>query len=118
MRNYIVLRTAQQEDAFTYIMANKLDIITLGELLRGEFMEPLGITAYRLAKDIDVTQDRISAILRGRRAITLDTAVRLGRYLSTTYHFWLNLQAEYELRLAKRSGTLKKIEAKIQPLVV
>jgi addiction module HigA family antidote len=97
-------------------MTTKLDIITPGELLRGEFMEPLGITAYRLAKDIDVPQDRISAILRGKRAITLDTAVRLGRYLSTTHHFWLNLQAEYELRLARRSGTLKKIEAKVRPL--
>jgi addiction module HigA family antidote len=97
-------------------MATKLNIITPGDFLRGEFMEPLGITAYRLAKDIDVPQDRISAIRRGKRAITLDTAVRFGRYLSTTHHFWLNLQAEYELRLARRSGTLKKIEAKVQPL--
>lgn len=97
-------------------MAAKLDIVTPGQMLREEFMEPLAITAYRLAKDIDVPQDRISAILRGTRAITLDTSIRLGRYFGTTHQLWLNLQAEYEYRLARRSGTLKRIEEKVQPL--
>ena len=59
---------------------------------------------------------KLDIILRGKRAITLDTAVRLSRYLRTTHHFWLNLQAEYELRLVRRSGALKKIETKVQPL--
>lgn len=97
-------------------MARKLDIITPGQMLREEFMEPLGISAYRLAKDIGVPQDRISAILRGTRAISLDSAIRFGRYFGTTHQFWLNLQSEYEYRLARRSGTLKAIEAAVRPL--
>ncbi len=97
-------------------MTRKLNVPTPGQMLREEFMEPLGISAYRLAKDIGVPQDRISAILRGSRAITLDTAVRLGRYFGSSHQFWLNLQSEYEYRLARRDGTLKLIETSVRPL--
>ena len=97
-------------------MTKLLDIITPGQIIREEFLEPLGISAYRLSKDCDVPQDRISAILRGARGITLDTAIRFARYFGTTHQFWLNLQTEYEYRLARRSGALKDIEAKIRPL--
>ena len=97
-------------------MARKLDIVAPGQILREEFMEPLGITAYRLSKDIGVPQDRISAILRANRAITLDTAIRLSRYLGTTHQFWTNLQAEYEYRVARRDGSLKEIESQVRPL--
>ncbi len=68
-----------------------------GEVLQEEFLLPLGITAYRLAKAIGVQQTRIEQILDGKRAITVDTAIRLGRYFHTTPQFWLNLQMAYEL---------------------
>jgi len=65
-------------------MAAKLDLVTPGQILREDFMLPLEISAYPLAKDIDIPQDRVSAILR---AITLDSATRLGRYFGTTHQF-------------------------------
>jgi addiction module HigA family antidote len=68
-----------------------------GEILKLDFMEPLGISAYRLAKDVGVPQTRISQIIRGKRPITLDSAIRLGRYFNMTPEFWLNLQNHYDL---------------------
>ncbi len=76
---------------------NRLPNIHPGDVLRLDFLEPLGISAYRLAKDIDVPQTRISQILNGRRAVTPDTAARLGRYLNTSPDVWLNLQRRYDL---------------------
>lgn len=73
-----------------------------GEVLQEEFLEPLGLTAYRLSKDIGVPQTRTAAILQGRRAITADTAARLGRYFRTSAAFWLNLQAAYDLEELER----------------
>ncbi len=72
-----------------------------GDILLTEFMEPLGLTAYRLAKELHVPQPRIHAVLRGNRGISADTAVRLGIYFKLPAQFWLNLQNEYDLRLAK-----------------
>ena len=72
-----------------------------GEILANEFMEPMGITAYRLAKDIGVPQARIGEILAGRRAVTVDTALRLSRYFGTTDGFWTALQTAYDLRKAR-----------------
>lgn len=71
-----------------------------GEQLREEFVKPLGLSAYRLAKDIGVPVTRIQAILAERRAITGDTALRLGRYFGTTPEFWLNMQRDFELESA------------------
>jgi addiction module HigA family antidote len=71
-----------------------------GEQLREEFMKPLGLTAYRLAKDLSVPVTRIQAIIGERRAITGDTALRLGRYFGTTPEFWLNMQRDFELEQA------------------
>jgi addiction module HigA family antidote len=71
-----------------------------GEQLREEYLKPLGITAYRLAKDIRVPVSRIQSILEERRAITGDTALRLSRYFDTTPEFWLNMQRDYELETA------------------
>lgn len=68
-----------------------------GEVLREEFMLPLGITAYRLAKDIGIPQTRVSEIVRGRRRITAATALRLSHYLGTSAKFWLGLQNDYDL---------------------
>jgi addiction module HigA family antidote len=71
-----------------------------GEQLREEFMQPLGLTAYRLAKDLGVPVTRIQAIVTERRSITGDTALRLARYFDTTPEFWLNMQRDYELERA------------------
>jgi antitoxin HigA-1 len=71
-----------------------------GEQLHEEFMKPLGLSAYRLAKDISVPVTRIQAIIGERRAITGDTALRLARYFDTTPEFWLNMQRDYELEQA------------------
>ena len=68
-----------------------------GEVLREEFLEPLGMSQYRLAKDISVSPRRVNEIVHGRRGITADTALRLARYFGTSERFWLNLQAQYDL---------------------
>ena len=80
-----------------------LEPIHPGEILLEEFMKPMGISINRLARDIVVPPGRISAIVNGKRAITADTAMRLGRYFGTSPEVWMGLQADYELRLARRT---------------
>ena len=87
-----------------------------GEVLVEEFLKPLGVTQYRLAKDISVPARRINEIVHGKRAITSDTALRLARYLGTSEQFWLNLQARYQIeverdRLGARLGREVKVFA-------
>lgn len=72
-----------------------------GELLREEFLKPMGITAYRLAKDIDVPEQRIGAIVREQRGISADTALRLSRYFGMSESYWTNAQAHYERETVK-----------------
>ena len=84
--------------------ANKLELIHPGEILIEEFLKPLGISQQRLARDIDVPVTRISDIVRGKRAITADTALRLAKYFQTSPDVWLGLQMEYELRRARRES--------------
>jgi addiction module HigA family antidote len=79
-----------------------LPLLTPGEMLQEEFLDPMGITAYRLAKDIGVPLTRIAAILSGRRAVTADTGLRLDRYFGLSEGWWFRLEAECELRAAKR----------------
>ena len=79
----------------------KLAPIHPGEILLEEFLVPMGISQYRLAKDISVPPRRINEIVRGQRAITADTALRLTRYFRTTERFWLNLQTRYDLESQK-----------------
>ena len=80
-----------------------------GEILLEEFLKPLGITQYRVAKDISVPQRRISEIVQGKRAISADTALRLARYFDIEPEFWMNLQARHDLRQAEAAlgGRLK-----------
>ncbi len=73
-----------------------------GEILHEEFLEPLGISQYRLAKDVSVPPRRINEIVKGTRAISANTALRLARYFGTSEQFWLNLQAHYELQVEKQ----------------
>jgi addiction module HigA family antidote len=72
-----------------------------GEILMKEFLEPMGITQYRLAKDVSVVPRRINEIVHGKRAITADTALRLSRYFGTSEKFWMNLQTRYDMELQK-----------------
>ena len=80
-----------------------LDPIHPGEILREDFMQPMGLSINRLARDIDVPPGRISAIVNGKRAITADTALRLGKYFGVSPELWLGLQADYDLRIAQRT---------------
>jgi antitoxin HigA-1 len=80
-----------------------LPLLTPGETLREEFLGPMGITAYRLAKDLCVPLTRIAAILSGKRAITAETGLRLDRYFGLSEGWWLRLETECELRAAKRA---------------
>jgi addiction module HigA family antidote len=75
----------------------KLKNIHPGEVLSAEFLEPFGITAYKLSKDIGIPQTRVSEIIKGNRRITADTALRLSKYFGTSAKFWLGLQADYDL---------------------
>jgi len=72
-----------------------------GEILMEEFLKPLGISQYKLAKDISVPPRRINEIVQGKRSITADTALRLARYFSLSERFWLNLQSRYDLEVEK-----------------
>jgi len=78
-------------------MATKLSPVHPGEVLLEEFLEPSGLSQYRLAKDISVPPRRINEIVHGKRSVTADTALRLARCFGTTPRFWLNLQAQYDL---------------------
>ena len=75
----------------------KLPPVHPGEVLLEEFLAPVGLSQYRLAKDISVPPRRINEIVHGKRAVTADTALRLARYFGTTPRFWLNLQGQYDL---------------------
>jgi addiction module HigA family antidote len=73
-----------------------------GEILLHEFLEPMGVSQYRLAKNISVPQRRISEIVQGKRRVSADTALRLGRFFSMESQFWLNLQSRYDLLVAEQ----------------
>ena len=79
----------------------KLNPIHPGEILAEEFLEPLEISQYRLAKDVSVPARRINEIVHGKRGISADTALRLARYFGTSERFWINLQSHYDLELQK-----------------
>src|SRR5262245_22708774 len=94
-------------------MPRMLKPITPGEILREEFLNPLGISQSKLARDISVPVGRINDIVLGKRSITADTALRLGIYFSMTPECWMNLQTHYDLKLAKRN-LLPKIERSVR----
>jgi addiction module HigA family antidote len=85
-----------------------------GEMLREEFLLPLGLSANALALALRVPANRITAILKDQRAVTADTAMRLGRYFGTSARFWLNLQQAYDLSLARRESAAR-IEREVAP---
>jgi addiction module HigA family antidote len=90
----------------------KIPTITPGEILLEDFLKPMNITAYRLAKDTLVPATRIAQILKGNRKITADTALRFSKYFGNSADFWLGIQDEYDLRIEKKkiSNELEKIQ--------
>ena len=93
-------------------MTTLLDEIHPGEILLEEFMKPMGITGRQLASDIDVSPSRISEIVHGTRPISADTALRLGLFFAMEPRFWMNLQAEVDLRMVQRN-----LQATIAPRI-
>lgn len=89
-----------------------LPLVTPGDILREEFMAPLALSINALAKALDVPANRIMAILKNRRSITADTALRLAQYFATSAEFWMNLQQHYDLDVARREK-LTDIEQKV-----
>ena len=85
-----------------------------GEMLKEDFLAPLGLSANKLALELHVPATRVADIVRGRRAITADTALRLGRYFGTSAGFWLNIQARYDLDLAEDAAA-EEIERYVHP---
>ena len=95
--------------------ARKMKPIYPGEILREEFLLPMGISQYRLAKDINVPPRRINEIVKGKRAVTADTALRLARYFGTSERFWLNLQTRYDLEVHRdRLGSRLRREVRVR----
>ena len=91
----------ETEKIFQRHYSKKLSPIHPGEILLEEFLKPLGISQYKLAKDIHVPARRINEIVHGKRSITANTALRLSRYFKLSERFWLNLQARYDLEVEK-----------------
>ncbi len=92
----------------------KMAPIHPGEVLLGDFLDPMGLSQYRLAHDISVPPRRINEIVHGKRAVSADTALRLARYFKTTERFWMNLQARYDLEVERdRLGDRLKSEVTV-----
>ena len=95
----------------------KMTPVHPGEILQEEFLVPMGLSQYRVAKEISVPPRRINEIVHGKRSITADTALRLARYFGTSERFWLNLQARYDLEIEKdRLG--KRLEKEVVKRVI
>ena len=92
-------------------MAREVPLATPGEILQLDWLEPLGISQYALAKAIDVPARRINEIVKGDRSITADTAVRLGAFFGTDPQSWMNLQTHYDTEMAKEKIGAAKLEA-------
>lgn len=103
-----------QVDFSDVATGRRLPPVHPGAILRDEFLTPLEISVYGLAKAIKVSRPRLNDVVRGRRAITTDTALRLGRYFGTTPAFWINLQTRYDLDVAERT-LRRRIEREVEP---
>jgi addiction module HigA family antidote len=93
---------------------NKLPPVHPGEILLEEYLIPLGISQNKLGRDLGVPAQRINEIIRGKRAITVDTALRLARYFHTTPQFWLNLQSHYDLQAAEDTHLVERINREVR----
>jgi addiction module HigA family antidote len=95
---------------------NKMPNIHPGEILLEEFLKPMGITAYRLAKETNIDQTRVSEIIKGKRSVSVDTALRFSKYFGNSPEFWINIQIHYDLE--EKKNILKKELRKIKRLSV
>jgi addiction module HigA family antidote len=95
--------------------AKRLRPVHAGDILAHDFMEPLGLSSYQLAKELGVTVPTVTKIVRRRGAVTAEMALRLSRYFGTTAQLWQNLQSQYDLEIASQKIG-KKVERTIQPL--
>ena len=93
----------------------KIPSIHPGEILQEEFLDPMGITAYALARDTGIDKGNLSRILRGKSSISAETALRLGVFFGSSPDFWLNLQQHYDLEVA-RERSMHRIEKEVRPL--
>jgi addiction module HigA family antidote len=93
-------------------MINRIPNIHPGEILLEEFLKPMGITAYRLSKETKIDQTRISGIIKGKRSLSVDTALRFSKFFGNSPEFWINLQSHFEIEKKKREmdRELKKIK--------
>ena len=98
-------------------MNDKIPPLHPGEILLEEFIKPLGISQYKLAKDIDVSQMKISAIVNKKRSITPDTALRFSKYFDTSVEFWTGLQSDFDVEIAMDNKKLSNSLDRIQPLL-
>ena len=85
-----------------------------GDILKTEFMEPLGLSSYRLAKELHVSAPRVNDLVRGKRSITADTALRLSAYFGTSAQLWLGLQMDHDLWVAAKNNSLTKVKPRAQ----
>ncbi len=105
---------SHQIDLLEVTSGKRLAPVHPGEILKDDFLEPMALSVYEFANAIKVPRSRANDIVRGRRAITTDTALRLARYFGTTPEFWINLQARYDLDVADRD-LRKRIEKEVEP---
>jgi addiction module HigA family antidote len=94
--------------------AKRIKVEPVGTILLEEFIKPLGLTQYRVAKDCGIPHPTMTQIIKGRRSLSVINALRLARYFGTTAQFWINLQTDYDLRMAR--SEVEKIEREVQPL--
>jgi len=92
----------------------KIDTVHPGEILLEEYLRPLGISQNKLGRDLGVPAQRINEIVRGQRSITLDTALRLGKYFNTTPQLWLNLQLHYDLEMARETHLIDRVNREVR----
>ena len=104
----------QQIDFSDVVSGQRLAPVHPGEILRDEFLTPMELSVYRLARVLKIPRPRLNDLVLGRRAVTIDTALRLGRYFGTTPEFWINLQTRYDLDVAEHT-LRREIEREIEP---
>ena len=104
----------QQIDYSDVSTGERLPPVHPGEILRDEFLKPMNLSVYGLARSLNVSRPRLNDIVLGRRGVTTDTALRLGRYFGMTPEFWINLQTRYDLDVAERT-VRARIEHEVEP---
>ena len=101
-------------DLADVVSGQRLPPVHPGEILRHDFLTPTGLSVYRLAQELRIPRPRLNDVVRGRRGVTVDTALRLGYFFGTTAEFWINLQTRYDLDVADRT-VRRQIEQEIKP---